>query len=71
MIVSLIRGFYDPKLVRAHSMFSYLESLKTSKKTPRGPFFVQFSLLRPEKYKTYHIRTLLTFVEEKVNLFHT
>ena len=26
-------------------------------------------LLRSEKYKTYHKRTLLTFVEEKVNLF--
>ena len=46
-------------------VFSCLESLKTLKKTPRGFFFVQFSLLRSKKYKTYHRRTLLTFEEEK------
>ena len=52
-------------------VFSCLESLKTLNKTPRGSFFVQFSLLRPKKYKTYHRRTLLTSIEEKVNLFRT
>ena len=52
LIVSLIRGFYEFELVHAHLVFSYLESLKIPKKTPRGSFFVQFSLLRPEKYKT-------------------
>ena len=62
LIVSLIRG-YDPELVHAQSVFSHLESLKTPKKTPGGSFFVQFSLLRPEKYKKYHRRNLLTFVE--------
>ena len=40
-------------------VFSCLESLKTLKKTPGGVLFVQFSLLRSEKYKTFHIRTLL------------
>ena len=58
-------------LVHAHLVFSCLESLKTPKKTLGGSFLVQFSLLRPKKYKTYHRRTLLTSVEEKVNLFHT
>ena len=50
-------------------VFSYFESLKNPKKTPGGFFFVQFSLLRLEKYKTYHRRTLLTSEEEKVHLF--
>ena len=71
LIVSLIRGFNEPVLVHAQLVFSHLESLKTPKKTPRGAFFVQFSLLRSEKYKTYQKRTLLTSVEEKVNLFRT
>ena len=38
LIVSLIRGFNEPELVHAQLVFSYLESLKTPKKTPRGPF---------------------------------
>ena len=71
LIVSLICGFYEPELVHAHLVFSCLESLKNLKKTPGGSFFLQFSLLRPEKYKTYHRRTLLTSVEERVNLFCT
>ena len=71
MLDTLIRGFNEPELVHAQPVFSHLESLKMPKKTPRGSFFVQFSLLRPKKYKTYHKRTLLTFVEEKVNLFRT
>ena len=66
---ALIRGFYEPKLVHARWCFHSLESLKTPKNTPRGSFFVQFSLLRPKKYKTYQRRTLLTFEEEKVHLF--
>ena len=69
--MSLIRGFYEPELVHAHLVFSCLESLKTPKKTPRGSFFIQFSLLKSKKYKTYLRRTLLTFEEEKVNLFRT
>ena len=71
LIVSLIHGFNEPELVHAQLVFSHLESLKTPKKTPGGSFFIQFSLLRPKKYKTYHRRTLLTSVEEKVNLFRT
>ena len=62
--MSLIHGFNDPELVHAQLVFSHLKSLRTPKKTPGGPF-VQFSLLRPKKYKTYHRRTLLTSVEEK------
>ena len=50
-------------------VFSCLESLKTPKKTLGGCIFIQFSILRLKKYKKYHRRTLLTFVEEKVNLF--
>ena len=42
-----------------------------SKEDSRGSFFIQFSLLKPKKYKTYLRRTLLTSEEEKVNLFHT
>ena len=60
LIMLLIRGFYEPKLVHAHLVFSCLESLKTLKKTLGVSFFVQFSLLRPKKYKTYHRRTLLS-----------
>ena len=71
LIVSLIHGFNEPELVHAKAVFSHLESLKMPKKTPGGSFFVQFSLLRPKKYKTNHIRTLLTSEEEKVNLFRT
>jgi len=69
LIVSLIHGFNEPELVHAQLVFSHLGSLKTPKKTPGGSFFVQFSLLRPKKYKTNHKRTLLTSEEEKVNLF--
>ena len=47
----LIRGFNELELVRAQLVFSHLESLKTPKKTPGGSFFVQFSLLRPKRYK--------------------
>ena len=65
MIMLLIRGFYEPELAHAHLVFSYLESLKTPKKTPGVSFFIQFSLLRLKKYKTYHRRTLLTFVRRK------
>ena len=71
MLDSLICGFNEPELVHAQTVFSHLESLKTPKKTPGGSFFIQFSLLRPKKYKTYHRTTLLTSIEEKVNLFHT
>ena len=67
--MSLIHGFYEPELVHAHLVFSWLENLKTLKKTLEGSFFIQFSLLSPKKYKTYHRRTLLTPVEENVNLF--
>ena len=63
MIVSLICGFNEPELVHAQLVFSHLESLKTPKKTLGGSFFVQFSLLRPKKYKTNHRRTLLAFEE--------
>ena len=66
---ALIRGFYEPELVHARRCFHSLESLKTPKKIPGGSFFVQFSLLRLKKYKTYKKRTLLMPVEEKVNLF--
>ena len=69
MLDTLIRGFNEPELVHARLVLSYLESLKTPKKTPGGSFFVQFSLLRPKKYKTNLKRTLLTSEEEKVNLF--
>ena len=68
---SPIRGFYEPELVHARQFFHSLESLKTPKKTPGGSFFVKLSLLRTKKYKTYNKKTLLTSVEEKVNLFHT
>ena len=71
MLDTLIRGFNEPELVHAQTVFSLLESLKTPKKTPGGSFFVQFSLLRPKKYKTNHIRTLLTSEEEKLHLFCT
>ena len=50
-------------------VFSCLESLKTPKKTRRGSFFIQFSLLRPEKYKTYHRRTLLSSEELSLTFF--
>ena len=71
LIVSLIHGFYELELVHDHLVFSCLESLKTPKKTPGGSFFIQFSFLRPKKCKTYHRRTHLTSVEEKVKLFRT
>ena len=66
---ALIHEFYEPELVHARRCFHSLESLKTRKKTPGGSFFVQFSLLRPKKYKTYQRRNLLTFEEEKAHLF--
>ena len=50
-------------------VFPYFESLKTPKKTPRGCFFVHFSLLRLEKYKTIHIRTLLASEEVRHTFF--
>ena len=71
MLDTLIRVFNEPELVHAQPVFSHLESLKMPKKTPGGSFFVQFSLLRPKKYKKNHRRTLLTSEEEKVNLFRT
>ena len=55
----LIREFYDPKLVNARWCFHSLEILKTPKKTLGGCFFIQFSLLRMEKYKKIYKRTLL------------
>ena len=65
LIVSLIRGFNEPEPVHAQLVFSHLESLKTPKKTPGGSFLIQFSLLRPEKYKTNHRITLLAFKEAR------
>src|SRR5713226_1243200 len=53
LIVSPIRGFNELELVHVQLVFSHLESLKTQKNTRGGSFFVQFSLLRPKKYKTY------------------
>ena len=49
MLDTLIRVFNEPELVHAQTVFSHLESMKTPKKTPGGSFFVQFSLLRPNK----------------------
>ena len=66
---TLIRGFFEPKLVHARRCFHSLESLKTPKKTPGGAFFVQFSLLRPKKYKTNHRRTLLASKEVRHTFF--
>ena len=66
---ALIRGFYEPELVHARWCFHSLESMKTPNKTSGGCFFVQFSLLRPEKYKTNHIRTLLASEEVRRTFF--
>ena len=66
---ALIRGFYEPELVHARQCFHSLESLKTPKKTPTGCFFIQFSLLRLKKYKTYQRRTLLTSEEKRRTFF--
>ena len=66
---ALIRGFYEPKLVHARQCFHSVESMKTPKKTPGGCFFVQFSLLRPKKYKTNHRRTLLASEEVRCTFF--
>ena len=66
---ALIRGFYKPELVNARQCFHSFESVKTPKKTPGGNFFVQFSLMRPEKYKTNHIRTLLASEEVRRTFF--
>ena len=65
----LIRGFYEPELVHARRCFHSLESLKTPKKTPGGSFFIQFSLLRPKKYKTNHRITLLASEEVRCTFF--
>ena len=70
----MLDKFTDLWILRARTstcllVFSYFESLKTLKKTPRECFFVQFSLLRPEKYKTYHRRTLLTSEEIRHTFF--
>ena len=66
---ALIRGFYEPELVHARRCFHSLEILKTPKKTLEGCFFIQFSLLRLEKYKTNHRRTLLAFKELRCTFF--
>ena len=66
---ALICGFYEPELVHAQRCFHSLESLKTPKKTPGGSFFIQFSLLRSEKYKTNHRRTLLDSEEVRRTFF--
>ena len=66
---TLIRRFYEPELVHARWCFHSLESLETPKKTSGGDFFVQFSLMRPEKYKTNHRRTLLDFEEVRSTFF--
>ena len=66
---ALIRGFYEPELVHARQCFHSLESLKTPKKTPGGSFFIQFSLLRPKKYKTNHRRNLLASEEVRRTFF--
>ena len=66
---ALIRGFYEPELVHAQWCFHSLEILKTLKKTLGGSFFVQFSLLRPKKYKTNHRRTLLASEEVRRTFF--
>ena len=50
-------------------VFPCLESLKTPKKTLGGLFFIQFSLLRPKKYKINHIRTLLASEEVRHTFF--
>ena len=71
MLDTLIRGFNEPELVHARLVLSYLEGLKTPKKTPGGSLFFQFSLLSPKKYKKNLKRTLLTSEEEKVNLIHS
>ena len=67
---SLVRGFNEPELVDACCFFHNFKSLKTPKKTPRGFFFIQFSLMRPKKYKTYHKRTLLAFEEVRCNFLY-
>ena len=66
---TLIHGFYDPELVHARRCIHSLESLKTPKNTPGGSFFIQFSLLRPKKYKTNHRRTLLASKEVRHTFF--
>ena len=67
--MTLTRGFYDPELVNAPRCFHSFESLKNSKKTLGGCFFIQFSLMRPKKYKTIHKRTLLSFKEVRHTFF--
>ena len=67
--MSLIHGFYELELVHARGSFHSLESLKTPKKTLGGDFFIQFSPLRPEKYKINHRRTLLASEEVRHTFF--
>ena len=67
--MSLIHGFYYPELVDTRRCFHSFEILKTPKKTLGGCFFIQFSLLRPEKYKTNHKRTLLASKEVRHTFF--
>ena len=66
---ALIHGFYEPELVHARRCFHSLESPKTPKKTPGGNVFVQFNILRPKKYKTNHIITLLASEEVRSTFF--
>ena len=61
MLDTLICGFNEPELAHAHAVFSHLESLKIPKKTPGGSFFIQFSLLRPKKYKNIPHKNSLNF----------
>ena len=67
--MSLIRGFYEPDLVYAHCCFHSFESLKTMKKNLGGCFFIQVSLMRPEKYKKIRRRTLLALEELRYTFF--
>ena len=66
---AMVHLFYEPELVNAQWCFHSLEILKTPKKTLGGNFFVQFSLLRPEKYKTNHRRNLLASEEVRHTFF--
>ena len=66
---ALILIFYEPELVHDRRCFHSLESLKTPKKTLGGCFFIQFSLLKLEKYKTNHIITLLDSEEVRHTFF--
>ena len=67
--MSLICGFYNPKLVDVRWCFHSFESLKTPNKTLGGFFFVQFSLPRPKSHKKIHRRTLLASEELRYTFF--